>query len=196
MLDISRITEWNYCKNLIRLCLRPVGKGRPQDVSGSYLDMEIYLRVINGDYSAVVTTEMLRIWNVSKEEAIIQATTNTERDTEINLLYEIINEFMGNMTKPSLPNVLKDYVISTKDKTFGAAAIVCESFLKELAIEFNSDVLILPSSIHEIIVRPADITLSKANELVKEVNLQEVDSKEILSDHAYIYLKNEDRIIY
>ena len=48
----------------------------------------------------------------------------------------------------------------------------------------------IPSSIHELIIMPAEdgsLSLSKLSDMVKEINENHVKEEEILSDCAYYY---------
>lgn len=55
---------------------------------------------------------------------------------------------------------------------------------------------ILPSSIHELILLPdkVDYERKELDELVRQVNSQCVEAEDFLSDHAYYYNAQKDRI--
>ena len=60
--------------------------------------------------------------------------------------------------------------------------------LKMLADELEKDILILPSSVHECILVPADderYTLESLADMVRSVNNMYLKEKEILSYHVY-----------
>ena len=54
----------------------------------------------------------------------------------------------------------------------------------------------LPSSIHELILLPdkVDYERKELDELVRQVNSQCVEAEDFLSDHAYYYNAQKDRI--
>ena len=67
--------------------------------------------------------------------------------------------------------------------------------MQSIARKLNSDVLILPSSVHETIVLPSSGNLEldySFIEMVKEVNMTTLASEEILSDNVYYYNVKED----
>ncbi|MCI9126773.1 MAG: hypothetical protein HFG28_06210 [Eubacterium sp.] len=83
---------------------------------------------------------------------------------------------------------LNMYVMSNTMKLNGAACITYPGAIRDFALEHNSDVYIIPSSVHELILIP-DIkcSIDTINDLIKDVNRRQLDPVEILSDHAYIY---------
>ncbi len=76
--------------------------------------------------------------------------------------------------------------------------ILYEKMLQETADLFHKNLVILPSSIHEVILIPVDsadsATLEKYTQMVREVNESQLADDEILSDHAY-YFNRRTKII-
>lgn len=64
---------------------------------------------------------------------------------------------------------------------------------EQAAEEAGSDLYVIPSSVHELILVPADgsISLDDINGTVRHVNRTALLPEEILSDHAYIYDRYE-----
>lgn len=89
------------------------------------------------------------------------------------------------------------YVLSNKSGINGAAVLVYENLLKDLAALFEHDLYILPSSVHEVIIIPKheDIDEIFLSQMVNDVNETKLQAEEILSDHAYLYLKEENQVI-
>ena len=86
------------------------------------------------------------------------------------------------------------YVLTNTEKNLGASALIYPRLLANLATALQSDLLLLPSSIHEFIVIPMESLSSAWNtedfsELVRSVNETEVCDEEVLSDHAYVYYR-------
>ena len=69
-----------------------------------------------------------------------------------------------------------------------------EPLLKEFTQKFDSDLIIIPSSVHELLLVPvydlSDADISFANEMVRTVNQEHLNPMEILSDHVYLYRKD------
>lgn len=81
------------------------------------------------------------------------------------------------------------YILTNKSKIKGASAILNRKVLKELADKYCTDKIIaMPSSIHEFLVIPykEQYDIDKLSEMVKEVNLIEVNPIEQLADKAYL----------
>jgi hypothetical protein len=68
----------------------------------------------------------------------------------------------------------------------------------ELILEdkIEKDLIIIPSSVHEVILIPKDNEISdeEINEMIGEVNENELETVEILSNHMYLYCRRDDRI--
>lgn len=71
-----------------------------------------------------------------------------------------------------------------------------EGELRKASDQLGGDLVILPSSIHEVLLAPwISKTDSRAmKEIVRRVNETEVPDEEQLSDHVYWYIRSEDRI--
>lgn len=81
------------------------------------------------------------------------------------------------------------YVLSNNMKVNGAACLLYQDMLRELAEELDKDLYILPSSIHEVILVPVTYGCSKNDlgRMVREVNETQVADEEVLSDMVYVY---------
>lgn len=122
---------------------------------------------------------------------------------ESDLRYdENCGKFDANVVAEGMLNNISDlksaiamYVLTNKQKNNGAACMVYENVMAEFAKKVNSDVYIIPSSVHEVILVPAveGIEKSELTEMVKEVNQAELDKIDVLSDHVYLYSKEEDK---
>lgn len=89
------------------------------------------------------------------------------------------------------------YVLTNKYKLYGASAIFYPDVLKKFAEVMDSNLIIIPSSVHEVILIPMedDMDMEGFRKMINDVNREEVDPTEILSDHAYIYDRDKDEII-
>ena len=66
-----------------------------------------------------------------------------------------------------------------------------EEPLHELAEKFGSDLYILPSSVHEVIAVSADMgSPDDLAEMVYEINMEQVDIDDRLSNQVYCYDKD------
>ena len=144
-----------------------------------------------GSYSAKVNEQMLKLINVSVDEAWERAKENTFAETEIQSITSLLFG-LGGMpnemaeTKSDFPEL---YVISNNCRFRGASAILDRRALKTFAKEHGVDELVvLPSSVHEMLILPYqdDMNLDDLSDIVKEVNAVQVEPEERLTDRAYL----------
>lgn len=82
-------------------------------------------------------------------------------------------------------------VLTNKDGIDGAAALANPSVMRRVLEIVDDDVYILPSSIHETIIvtketaRRTGLSLKELGEMVREINAEEVNKEEQLSDCVY-----------
>lgn len=95
-----------------------------------------------------------------------------------------------------IPDNIGMYVLTNKDKCFGASEILNKNTLRAVSDKIGGDFLILPSSVHEVI-----IVSSKGKseygifaEMVREINASELRPDEKLSDHVYVYIRSEETL--
>ena len=60
----------------------------------------------------------------------------------------------------------------------------------------KEDFYILPSSIHEMIILPKsrEIAKEELDAMIQDINHTQVDTEEVLSDHAYLYERGLGKI--
>ncbi len=90
------------------------------------------------------------------------------------------------------------YVLTNEQNFLGASCMAYDGLLRSYAGQLQSGFYILPSSIHELILVPAEETerLEEFSGMVREVNETQVAPEDVLSDHAYYYSAEEDMILY
>lgn len=184
--------EWEYAKENLKLCIAPKGTNRGV-VTYPYLDLELYVRVmikemnnVNGYASYKVNQAMLDKWNVSSGQLLRKAFDCTVY--KVKSMSEIL--FGVEEDSPLL-------VVRTEDEMYGASAMYCKDILKQVADKFDSDLLIIPSSIHEILLQPIEnLEFEGINKLINDVNTEQLEPEEVLSDHAYIFHKDTSEITW
>lgn len=154
-----------------------------------------------------VTNEQMKEWGLDIEHLFRIAAANTPRDnppvfmplieaiekTEDAIIRERADkDDDGRIFKPEYrddPSV----ILTNPSGRFGASCVLYKHVFEQAAEEADSDLYIIPSSIHELILVPADgtINLADLNSTVRHVNRTALEVQDILSDHAYIYDKEE-----
>jgi hypothetical protein len=91
---------------------------------------------------------------------------------------------------------LQMHVLSNPYRTWGASIILYPGVLREIAEKLGGNLLILPSSIHEVIVMrwENEAEYDEITEIVKEINRKEVMPEDVLSDSVYFYCCKDDSL--
>ena len=89
------------------------------------------------------------------------------------------------------------YVLSNQTGINGAVCMLYEDVIKNFADTLDSDLIILPSSIHEVLIVPDSHTQEYEvfRDMVRNVNAEDVPEEEILSDELYLYRRGSSGII-
>lgn len=102
---------------------------------------------------------------------------------------EDVTDLLGHVNK--MNEEFPMYVLTNTSKTCGAACILYKGVLEWFVNHIESDVYIIPSSIHEVILVPVDTSITRTGleRMVKSVNSEEVSEDEILSDSVYKFTR-------
>ena len=93
-------------------------------------------------------------------------------------------------------DIVPMYILSNFAGLYGAGCILYKDVLRKFADYMESDLFILPSSVHEVIIVPSDVECrpEQFREMVADVNANVVSKEEILSDTVYYYSLADDQI--
>lgn len=197
--------ELSDCSN--KITYRLVSKERNKQFLESvphlpFLNMAVVFYIIHhvskeGMESICVTNELAGKWGLSAKSLYIIAEKNTPillppvidtMEHTLELLMGEINcaiEPAGDSNKP-----IPMHIMTNKYQINGASVLLYHGLLDGLAEKLGTDLYVIPSSIHELIIMPAEdgsLSLSKLSDMVKEINENHVKEEEILSDCAYYY---------
>lgn len=144
--------------------------------------------------AAKVTEPLLAHLQLTKEEALKIAKTNTARSAQFESMDTIMKNIMmdNGMDKELADMMLSDQstplsVLKNESGIDGAALIACPEVLKAVQKEIGEDFYILPSSIHEVLVLPKSFNddVEDLKQMVSSVNEAEVPPEDRLSDNVY-----------
>lgn len=145
--------------------------------------------------SILLYNNHLDMWGKSAMEIYQTAQRNMIQSMPELLMpmHKVMEELTGiemEETKHSL------YVLTNREKIYGASAMLYSEKIKELANELETDLLILPSSIHEVLLLPdeGEQEYDSFRRMVNEVNITQVDPEEILSFNLYRYDRKKEEI--
>lgn len=156
--------------------------------------------------SVPVTNEFAEVVGLDEHELFELAKENTQRifPTEIKPMSVVIAELLDYDVIPfDLKEALEQelgteelmFVITNKARHKGAAALLYEEGLHDLAQLYDDDMYILPSSIHEgIAVACSTMEPWQLAEMVEEVNATQVDVGDRLSNQVYHYDRTTRKI--
>ena len=155
-----------------------------------------------GIASTVITHNMAEALGMGEEQLFNLAAENTRRILPPTV--KSMNEVMRDMfAADGMPKELADlmigemppeqtmWIISNERGANGAASMLYEDKLHKLAESLDSDLYILPSSIHEVIA--VSVGMGEPEELaqmVADVNMDQVELKDRLSNQVYHYDKD------
>ncbi|WP_294150232.1 DUF5688 family protein [uncultured Clostridium sp.] len=177
-----------------------------------YLDLAVVFYIIvsendDGQMTALIHDEHLSMWNVTREDLSDFAEKNMAtllpcRITPIEDAILAIDEEELPGGAYELPGEETDifpvdlYVLSNERGINGAACLLYRDVLKNFAEQVGDDLVILPSSIHEVLLAPSKKALSydELNEMIYYINRSEVPMEDRLSDHIYYYSREQNCI--
>lgn len=135
----------------------------------------------SGYYSCKVTYGMLDIVDVSIEDMWARAIKNTSSETTLCSLTKMLfgleadDDFL--------------YVLSNKNCVQGASSLINKPLIEKFANDKGvSRIVIIPSSVDELILVPSDGTedLEHLTALIQQVNKDEVEPRKVIGERPYI----------
>jgi hypothetical protein len=160
--------------------------------------------------TALIHNSHQKLWNLSTEDLYQSAKSNTPHlfPAQISSLMDVIKEIARKASDIEIkeedwagffaPSPLSPpmYVLTNSYGTHGAACMFYENILKDFAESMEGDLIILPSSIHEVLLIPYSnhISYDELAETVFSINQEEVAQEDRLSNHIYHYSRSQDRL--
>ena len=214
--DIDKITDYNRVKNHI-IC-----KVINAEMNTEYLmdkphtimeDLAVIYTVDLGNngagqMSAPITNSLLERYGITPSELHEVALENLSKsEIEFKSMRDMLIDMMfpdglqeddprADMIPP-LEESPSMYVLTNSNRLNGASVILDKNTMQDIAKELNGDYFIVPSSIHELIVLSMKNGIDKDNleAFIRDVNMGQVLPEERLSDKAYVYDSENQRVI-
>lgn len=156
--------------------------------------------------SVVINNHVAESLGMGEEQLFKAAAENTRRilPPVVQSMNEVIRDlFMADGMPQELADLMVGeqepertmWVISNENKIDGAVSMLYEDKLHSLAERVGTDLYILPSSVHEVIA--VSVEMGEPEELaqmVAEINMDQVDLSERLSNQVYHYDKDLRKI--
>lgn len=203
--SLSGIEDWEQVKG--RLAFRLLSKERNKETLENYVYKEFLdLAAIvtfcaeideQGVKAIRVTHDLAERWKVSEEEILQAAEENTEALFPVRM-EPILDTLcrVADISRDDLPEeVLAEedspqiMVLTNYLGVNGATVLLYDSLLKQIYEKLGGKFIILPSSIHEVIVMPLASAppIADSQKMVEQINRSSVKEEEILSDSVYLY---------
>lgn len=208
--DMEYLTEYDTVKDQIEMKI--IGRERNKDFLEGvpyvpFLDLAIvfYVRVENqymGTGSILVKESMKEAWGIDDDDLLKVALKNVKCNNPIEFthIYTVLSSMVPEDKREDVKSIFDDrnvpmYVASNSEKIWGAVAILFDKELGNFADKLGEDLIILPCSIHEIIVLPAkDADIESLKEIVVEINNTQLGRDIILSDSVYYFNRENGRV--
>ena len=198
--DMSRIANYEAAKPYLTCRLINAQKVPADRPHKSFCeDLAVTYHVVLGEddrgtASTPVTNMMMEGFHVSPDQLHEDAVKGMKRMTPstYNTMGNVLMDLFNTDVSPIPPgddDVM--YVLSNTTRFAGAAALLDEELMSEITDKHKLGFVMLPSSIHEVLILPQKedmpFDFEGLNEMVREVNAHEVVPEEQLADHAYWY---------
>lgn len=211
-LDLSFFTDYENAKDNIVYKLVNYEKNKEllKEVPHvRYLDLAIvfYCLVKNeelGNATILIRNNHLSLWKQNANAIYNVARNNTPKllPPDLRSMEEILEELLA-VREEDEDGMACDitetgmYVLTNKSRMYGASVIMYEHVLSSFAGQKKRDLIILPSSIHEVILIPYEDNHDREylKQMVADVNRTQVDAQEVLSDQVYMYIRDEKKIV-
>lgn len=209
-IDISFFTDYDKVKS--RIILKLVNYERNRTLLSSvphyrFLDLAVVFHCLlnSGSYgnaTILIHNHHLPYWNITRDDLYALAMQNTPRLMRYDLrdMTEVLHGLFPEEEAFSLHKgtdaLCPMYVLSNEQKLYGSSCILYDNLLQSFASRLGCDFYILPSSVHEVLLIPADDRTSclELSAMVKDVNSSQLSREEILSDHVYYFSRESGQI--
>lgn len=160
------------------------GLKRPSDLP----DIEEYVYMVLDEGTARLLNGIEKVSGMTESEIWKAAEENTKKEAVITPLGKLIAEAEGIEYDEAHDSLKHVEVLTNTRKVYGASAMISKELLKEFAERHNvKNVIIIPSSVHEVLVMPeGEIELSNISRLVAGINQRLVSESDRLADKAYM----------
>lgn len=180
-----------------------------------YLDLAIIFCLSLGEteygtLTAVIHNKHMEYWNCSVKDLWRNAADNTPREYPLevrnmdDIICDMVKAKLGDEFETSLLSTLlcdadvcrSMYVISNSSGIYGAGCILYKDALKNMAEKLGSDLIVIPSSVHEMLVTRymPESNVEELSDMVKKINQTDVAEEDRLSDEVYLYCRDAEQI--
>lgn len=215
-LSLEDILDFNQMKD--KIVLRIVNTQANQELLDtiphkSWMDLSVIYYLLlgrdeGGQTTTLISNKIIREWGVGAEELYNLAHENTKRllPSEIRhisvFMSELMSELLSENPEKNLDTELMEtlyesdtkpmYVLSNSMGLYGAGCMLPGLGIEDFANELGTDLIVLPSSVHEVLLVPfkSEEDIAELSVIVKSVNQTQVPAQDQLSDSVYFYSRD------
>ena len=165
-----------------------------------FIDMAVmfFVSVAEDDWltTIAVSDTMMRGWGISDTDRLCAAAhRNTCRlfPSRLEPMSDLLNSLLP---EQDMTDVLPFpvFVLSNNHRMYGSSVMLYDGAIKSSADMFGDDLIIIPSSIHELFLIPASncSSVESMKEAVLYTNRTVLDADDVLSDSIYYYSRKRE----
>lgn len=207
----DRIFDYGSMKSHImyRLVNLEMNQNRLEQVPYvKYLDLAVvfYIEMENeqdGYFSTLIKNELVEKWRVTEGELYAVAMENMQRqfpgvmerldDVILRMLHESSENSVCGLEEQIIMDIENPlYIVTNGRCLWGASAVLYPDLLKKLSDVVQADLILIPSSIHEMLAWPdrGAMDIKELKEIVKVINQNDVRAEDVLSYNLYRYKRD------
>ena len=194
----EQFADYSHVKEHLRLRLVNYGKNTEllRDmpyVRWNDLAVIFYYEIGDGQAQIQINNRHLALWEETVETLYQDAMENMKNSVPDELFP--LSDLIGRKASSWMGEEPPIYVLTNSTGRYGAAAMLYTGKIRELADSTGSDLVILPSSLHEVLLVP-DLEEKRQTyrETVGGVNRTVLEPEEVLSDNIYLYSREKDAV--
>lgn len=191
-IDPKDLTDYAKMKDRLILQLIPIegNEERLNEIPHEQIsDFAVICRVelADGEASTIVTDQLMKSFDISKEQLFADAKENAPRlhPPVLKNLMEVLFQ-----AEPGLMDMESPLHVATTDVgEHGACVMAYPGFMDQASETLGGSFFVIPSSVHELLFLRDDDgrSVKELDDMVQAVNAQEVQPSDRLSDVSYHY---------
>ena len=191
-IDPRDLTDYTKMKDRLILQLIPIegNEERLNEIPHEQIsDFAVICRVelADGEASTIVTDQLMKSFDISKEQLFADAKENAPRlhPPVLKNLMEVLFQ-----AEPGLMDMESPLHVATTDVgEHGACVMAYPGFMDQASEKLGGSFFVIPSSVHELLFLRDDDgrSVKELDDMVQAVNTQEVQPSDRLSDVSYHY---------
>lgn len=201
---VEDLMNWERMKS--KICVKLINAEQNMELLADadmphrfYLDFAVvyYIKISENEdelETIDVKNKYLDTWGISEDELYRTGMENMEISNQVFFknMKEVLPLWLQKGAEPPFPM----YVLTNTSRHYGASVLLLKKELLKISQSLGN-LIILPSSLHELIVLPENQYTGDCEacaEMVKNVNTSVVLPEDYLSDHVYTYNRDTQEL--